>query len=275
MRSFYPILKPFRKTSFSVYLPDGTRCRGAYYPGDTGVVGIHVHGFRSSVAHAKARFFTDHAVRRGYSWANFDLPCHGHSEGRFRAFRVSNALAALVEVIQQFRGAPVLLLGSSMGAWLSMLAARKLARSAGVRIAGAVLIAPAFDFFRQYFQDQPAEAMCAWRRDGVRRFTDHYDGTQYELDYAVVEDGLAHGILDIIERPGPPVAWNFPIRIFHGDHDEIVPINLSQRFRAASAGGDVTLHTIAGGDHALGGHLPLIAAGVDDLFDKVRLAEAV
>ena len=271
-RPFYTILKSFRKTSFSVYLPDGSRCRGAYYPGSTSVVGIHVHGFRSSVAHTKARFFVDHALGRRHSWANFDLPCHGRSEGAFRTFRVSAALAALTEVIHQFRGAPVLLLGSSLGAWLSMLAARKLAKSPGISIAGAVLIAPAFDFFRQYCADESDQAMQRWRREGVRRFTDHYDHRLYELEYALVEDALDHSIL---ERPG---AWDFPIRIFHGDQDEIVPISLSHRFREASVGADIKVHAIAGGDHALNGHLPLIAATIDEMFERVekpQMAEAV
>lgn len=221
------------------------------------------------MAHTKARFFLDHAVQRGYNWANFDLPCHGRSEGEFRAFRVSAALTALIEVIHQFRGAPVVLLGSSMGAWLSMLAARKLANAAGVAIAGAVLVAPAFDFFREYFHNEPAEAMRQWRRDGVRRFTDHYDNQPYELEYALVEDGLEHGIL---ERPG---AFDFPIRIFHGDRDDIVPIGLSHRFRERSAGSDVTVHTVAGSDHTLNPHLPLIAAAIDGMFEKTRIADAV
>lgn len=262
-------MKSFRKTSFSVYLPDGTRCRGAYYPGDARLVGIHVHGFRSSSDGAKARFFLDHALQHGYGWANFDLPCHGRSEGGFREFRVSNALAALVEVIQQFRGVPVMLLGSSLGAWLSMLAARKLAKSAGVSIAGAVLIAPAFDFFDQYFQNEPAEAMRQWRRDGVRRFTDHYDGRPYELEYALVEDALRHNLL------GRPGAYNFPIRIFHGSRDEIVPLSVSHRFKAMSAGSDIMLHVVEDGDHALNRQLPLIAAEVDRLFAKSRLPEVV
>lgn len=261
-------MKSFRNTSFSVYLSDGTRCRGAYYPGDTRLVGIHVHGFRSSVNHTKVRFFLDHALQRGYSWCNFDLPCHGRSEGRFRAFRVSTALEALLEVIHRFRGASLMLLGSSMGGWLSMLAARKLAASQSAHIAGAVLIAPAFDFFAQSFQNE-AEVMREWRRDGVRRFTDYYDNRPYEMEYAVVEDSLRHSVLT------RPSVYDFPVRIFHGDRDEIVPIGLSQRFKALSAGSDITVHTVEGGDHTLNRQLPLFAAEIDRMFEKVRASEAV
>ena len=254
-----------------MYLSDGTRCRGAYYPGPGAggdrLVGLHVHGFRSSVENTKARFFLDHALQRGYSWSHFDLPCHGRSEGRFSEFRVSTALEALSAVMRRFRGASLVLLGSSMGAWLAMLAARQLAASRDVRVKGAVLIAPAFDFFHHYFQNEPAEAMRQWQRDGIRRLTDHYDNRAYELDYAVLEDGMRHSLL---ERPA---AYDFPIRIFHGDRDDVVPIDLSHRFKALSAGSDITLRVVKGGDHTLNPQLARIAAEVDDLFQCVRASE--
>ncbi|MGI9310253.1 MAG: alpha/beta fold hydrolase [bacterium] len=269
-------MRSFRKTSFSVYLPDETRCRGAYYPGDNAAVGIHVHGFRSSAEHGKSRFFLDHALRRGHSWANFDLPCHGRSEGAFKAFRLSAALAALIGVIRQFRGAPVLLLGSSLGAWLAMLAARKLASASDIRIVAAVLIAPAFDFFDHYFSAEP-QRMREWQRDGVLRFTDDYDGAPYELEYGVVADAARHNLLT---RPVGSGRYNFPIRIFHGDRDQIAPIALSHRFKAISPGADIVVRVIAGGDHSLDAHLPLIAAEVDRQFAALqgagaRLPEAV
>lgn len=265
-------MKSHRDTSFSVYLSDGTRCRGAYFPGKTRLVGVYVHGFRSSISHAKARFFRDHALTRGYSWCHFDLPCHGRSEGRFRAFRVSTALEAVLEVMQRLRGAKLLLLGSSMGAWLSMLAAQKVAGGRSSRIAGAVLVAPAFDFLPQYFHDllpgpgAAADALRAWKSAGARRFTDPYDAQKYEMEYAVLDDARRHSVL---ERPA---AYNFPIRMFHGDRDEIVPISVCHKFQAAAPDSDITLHTVAGGDHALTAHLPLFTAEVDRRFRAFETA---
>ncbi|MGR3913522.1 MAG: alpha/beta hydrolase [Gammaproteobacteria bacterium] len=265
-------MKSFRQTSFSVYPPDGTRCRGTYCAGESRLVGIHVHGFRSSSAHRKARFFLDHALMRGYGWVNFDLPCHGRSEGRFRDFRVSNALDALLEVIGQFRGVPVVLLGSSMGAWLAMLAAqvmlkkaaRSRAKSRAATLAGALLISPAFDFFMHYFQSQPGEVMRQWRRDGVRTFTDHYDGSPYQLDFAALEDGVRHSVM---ERA---LSCDFPVRIFHGARDEVVPLALSRQFQALSPDADINVRVIKNGDHTLNAHLDLIAAEVDTLFERAR-----
>jgi len=265
-----PALKSHRDTSFSVYLSDGTRCRGAFFPGDTRLVGVYVHGFRSSVSHAKARFFRDHALARGYSWSHFDLPCHGRSEGRFRAFRVSTALEALLEVLHRMRGANLLLVGSSMGAWLTVLAAQRLASKSG--IAAAVLVAPAFDFLPQYFQNMlrgpPAEALREWKRAGARRFTDPYDNNRpYEMDYAALEDARRHSVL---ERRA---NYRFPIRMFHGDQDEIVPISVCHQFQAAAPDSDITLHTVAGGDHTLGDSLPLFTAEIDRQFAAFEAAQ--
>jgi len=240
------------------------------------MVGIHVHGFRSSSAHRKAQFFQEHALQRGYGWVTFDLPCHGRSEGRFRDFRVSNALDALLEVIGQFRGIPVMLLGSSMGAWLAMLAAqvmlkkaaRSRAKSRAATIAGAVLIAPAFDFFLHYFQNQPVDVVRQWRRDGARAFADRYDGSAYQLAFAALEDGVRHSVL---ERAAP---YDFPIRIFHGAQDEVVPLALSRQFQELSPDADINVHVIKDGDHTLNAQLDLIAAEVDSMFERVRSIEA-
>ena len=224
-----------------------------------------MHGFRSSVDNSKARFFLNHAHIRGYSLTNFDLPCHGRSEGKLRDFRVSTALAALIEVIHQFRDTPIVLLGSSMGAWLSMLAARKLANSADVNIAGAVLIAPAFDFVEQYFNNEPVEVLRQWRRDGFRKFIGRYDNQPYELGYALVEDGLRHNMLN---KTG---EYDFPIRIFHGCEDDVVPIDLSRQFRSMSVNSDIVVRGIKDGDHTLNQQLPLIAAELDNIFGQVRV----
>ncbi len=256
-------MSSFDKASFSVHPPGGIYCRGMYYPGTTNVIGIHVHGFRSSIDHSKAYFFRDHALKQGYTWVNFDLPCHGTSEGEFRRFQITDALAAVIDVIHKFRKNPIVLFGVSLGGWLSMLAARQLANSADIKIAGAVLVAPAFDFFAEFYEkSETEEALREWRLKGVRQFFDEDDNQPYELDYAVVEDGLKHNCLK------DPICYDFPIQILHGDEDEIVPISLSHRFKALSGNSDVTLHVIKGGDHSLQTHAAQIASEIDRTFQK-------
>lgn len=255
-------MKSFRKTNFSVYLLDGARCRGAYYPGESEVLGLYIHGFRSSVAHRKSRFFLDHALQKGHSWANFDLPCHGRSEGLFQEFRLSDALEAVLAVLEELRDVPVLMVGSSMGAWLAMLAAQKLARSTRAKnvITGALLIAPAFDFFKHYFQNRPPEELVDWQRKRVRRFVDPYDNRPYDLDYRVLRDAQKFTLLE------SPAQWEFPVRIYHGTQDEVAPVAHSRKFRELAKKSDVRLYEVDGGDHSLDAYLPRVAAAVDRMF---------
>ena len=274
----YTMSQPARrqlKTPLNIILPDGAKCHGVYYPGDTELVGIFVHGFRSSVVHTKARFFREHALTNGYSWAHFDLPCHGQSPGAFRSFRVSAALLALREVMRQLAGAPLLLLGSSLGGWLSIAAAREYLDEAR-NIAAAVLLAPAFDFIQHYFIDNPditsQRQLRQWKLDGVRGFADHYDDLPYELEYGVVTDGVRHNLL---ENPG---QFNFPVTIFHGDADDIVPLALSRKFTARAhvdgRVGGADLRVIAAGDHTLESHWPRITAELDAIFRRPPAARA-
>lgn len=221
-----------------------------------------MHGYRSSVNNDKAQFFLNHALQHKYSWSNFDLPCHGSSEGKFPEFRISSALTALTEVIRQFRDVPILLFGVSMGAWLSILAARKLANAPHTNIVAAVLVAPAFDFVHHYFNQESLETLQQWQRDGVRQFNDLYDNEPYELEYGAVDDGLQYGILQ------QSATYDFPIRIFHGDRDEIAPLGLSQQFKADAVDSDIALNIMKGGDHSLDLHRPAISAEVDRMFKK-------
>ena len=69
---------------------------------------------------------------------------HGESGGRFEDGTISRWLEDSLAVIETLTHGPQILVGSSMGGWLALLAARALAGKRA--IAGLVLIAPAVDF---------------------------------------------------------------------------------------------------------------------------------
>lgn len=249
-----------------ITLPDGLRIHCEYYPAASELVCVNVHGFRSSVAHHKARFFRQHASENNYSWVHFDLPCHGMSQGAFREFRMSKAMAALYEVVSFFAGKPLLLLGSSLGGWLTAAAVREFGGEANIK--AAVLLAPAFDFINHYFIDNPdistQQELQRWKEAGVRDFYDHYDEQNYQLEYDVIADGLQYNLLNA------PGEFNFPITIFHGDQDEIIPLRLSERFvaKAKVEGrvGGADLRVIKNADHSLEPHWGLIAERIDEIY---------
>lgn len=241
-----------REETFSLHAGGG-RVDGLFRDTGRDTVGVFVHGFRSSMDSTKARFFAGHAAAGGYDWLRFDLHCHGENAGSMRGFRVSRAVTELEAVLEMLGKRQLVLVGSSVGGWLSVLAARRFTE----RVKGMVLVAPAFDFIDHYFAgDTPAE-LAKWREEGVREFTGLLDGERFELEYGLLADARRFRVLDG-EHDYP-----FPIHILHGEADETVPLERSRRFAGLSRHGSVELEVIENGDHSLNGHLPRLAAAIE------------
>lgn len=221
-----------------------------------------------------------HAKRRGCAWLRFDLSGHGASAGRFSDFRISRALAdveaALGTVPRTYPSghtgadsdAPIVLVGSSLGAWLAVLAARRQPE----RIAGLVLLAPGFNFLQRQFAAMAPATQAQWRSTGTFRFASHYDESNYELAYAAVTDAALHDVLS------EPLELRCPVHIVHGDADEIVPIAVSERFLAKLSqppdSPPVIFTRVPGGDHRLTGADAQITRAVDAVWPRATVAAA-
>ncbi len=263
------------KRSFSIPLSNGQICYGHYHnvkpdseKPDIEPIGIFVHGFRSGCSGTKAAYFRQKANMTGRQWIDFDLLCHGRSDGVFRSFRIGYCLEALLKVIASVGNKPVVLVGSSMGGWLSLLASRYIAAQKEqlesemnmAEIRGAVLIAPAFDFVEYYFTQKLNVDMVDWKRAGVMGFDDAYSNEPFLLDFGVLKDSGEHALMK------ETLNFDFPIGIFHGENDEVVPFSTSEHFVKMAHGSQVDLQMISGGDHALNEHLEYFWASIDEHF---------
>src|SRR5262245_5857222 len=103
---------------------------------------VWLGGFKSDMAGTKAQALAEWARASGQGFVRFDYSGHGQSGGRFEDLAVSDWLADALAVIDGLTQGPLVPVGSSMGGWIALLAAR--ARPA--RVKGLLLIAPAADF---------------------------------------------------------------------------------------------------------------------------------
>ena len=103
---------------------------------------IFIHGLNSDMQGEKALSIQRYAKRKGFSFLRFDCRGHGKSYGKFHDFTMSDWKKDLLDMLDHVASGPQILLGSSMGGWLMMLAAR--ARKS--RIRGLIGLAPAADF---------------------------------------------------------------------------------------------------------------------------------
>src|SRR5215510_7085259 len=120
-------------------------------------------GFRSDMTGTKALALEDWARRIGRAYLRFDYLGHGQSSGRFEDGTIGRWLDDSLAAIDALTTGRLVLVGSSMGGWLSLLVAR--ARTE--RLAGLVLIAAAPDFTeRMLLKGLSAQERATLEREG-------------------------------------------------------------------------------------------------------------
>ena len=230
--------KPARRLAVAVRPARG---EGAARPGV-----VWLGGFRSDMESGKALALDGWAARTGRGFARFDYSGHGRSEGRFDDGTIGQWLDDAVAVILARTAGPQILVGSSMGAWIALLAIRLLASAGeGDRVAGSVLIAPAVDFTeRLMWARMPEAARQQLLRDGLwLRPSAH--GDPYPITRALIEDGREHLLLDgVIEPLGP-------VHILQGMRDEDVPWQHAMTLVEHLGSEAVSLTLVRDGEHRL------------------------
>jgi pimeloyl-ACP methyl ester carboxylesterase len=215
-------------------------------------------GYRSDMTGTKATALDAHCRAQGRAFVRFDYFAHGRSSGRFEDGTIGRWAEDAVTVIDQVAEGPQVLVGSSMGGWIMLLAA--LARPD--RVKGLVGIAAAPDFTTRLIpQRWPAERLAELQAKGVLYLPSEYDPEPYPYTWKLIEDGNRHLVLD------RPLAFAGPVRLLHGMADPDVPWRHSLVLAEALAGGDVVLTLVKDGDHRLSRQADIgrLLAAVDEV----------
>jgi len=198
-------------------------------------------GLNSDMDGTKAAHFHNWAKDAGRSYVRFDYYGHGASSGLFGDGTVSRWGADVVAVIDALTSGSVILIGSSMGGWASMLAARKRPD----RIKGLLLINPAPDFTEKLmWANWPDDVKSNILTKGVHFEPSEYD-EPYEYRRTLIEDGRIHQLLDA------PFEFEGPVRIFQGGQDAVVPPDYSRQIIDVVTSDDITCTLVKTGDHSL------------------------
>jgi pimeloyl-ACP methyl ester carboxylesterase len=204
-------------------------------------------GFRSDMRATKAEALDAWAERNGRSYLRFDYSGHGESGGRFEDGTISRWLEETLAVLEAHGGTRPVLVGSSMGAWIALLAALHLSRSDPERAPGGlVLVAPATDFTERLMWDSfPAEVRATLARDGVYRRPSLYSDEPYPITARLIEDGRRHLIL------GDPISVGCPVHVLQGMRDPDVPWEHALELVERLPGDSVQITLVKDGDHRL------------------------
>lgn len=220
---------------------DGARIAYRYIRGRVPCM-VFLGGFSSDMTGTKATHLADYCCARGHACLRFDYQGHGASSGRFIDGTIGAWRDDALGVVEHLTEGPLVLVGSSMGAWIMALIAGPLAR----RLAGLVGIASAPDFTEDLiWQRLSPEFRSALERDGVISLPSEYAQTGTPVTLRLIEDGRRHRVLD------RAIALECPVRLLHGLDDRDVPWEQSLRLLRAVDAHDVTLELVKGGDHRL------------------------
>ena len=221
--------------------PQGRHLAYRQTPGTSGVNFIWLSGFNSDMEGTKVVSLEAWARSNGHGFTAFDYSGHGQSSGWFQDGSISEWREDSVAVLDGLTEGPQILVGSSMGGWMALLAGRERPE----RVAGLVLIAPAPDFTTELmWPNLPPEAKREITDTGFHMQPSDY-GDPVPITKALIESGSQNLIF------GQPYPFSGPVRILQGLQDLDVPAAHAERLVSHIQANDLVFTLIKDGDHRL------------------------
>ena len=199
---------------------------------------VFLPGYASDMGGTKALALEAWAKANGRAFLRFDYGGCGASEGAFEEQSLADWREDALAMIDQAIEGPVVLVGSSMGGWIMLLAA--LARPD--RVVAIVGIAAAPDFTDWGFSQD--EKFYILQHNKLER-PNPYGPQPTPYTRRFWQSGEANRVMHA------PIALDCPVRLIHGQRDRDVPWAQSLRLADLLRSDDVQLVLLKDGDHRL------------------------
>jgi pimeloyl-ACP methyl ester carboxylesterase len=199
---------------------------------------LFLPGYASDMEGAKAEAIDAFCGAAGVGCLRLDYSGTGSSGGDFAEGTLSRWLQETLAAVDLLTEGPLILVGSSMGGWLALLAA--LQRKD--RIKGLLGIAAAPDFTDWGYTPEEKDVL---RRDGKLERPNPYGPEPSVTWLGFWESGAGHRVLN------NPIDLIIPIRLVHGELDQEVHAGVPLKLMADLRSADVQLRLIKNGGHRL------------------------
>lgn len=219
----------------------GIKLAYEFLEGDGPVI-VFCPGYASDMAGSKALALESWCREQGKPMLRFDYAGHGASDGVFTENGIGDWAADAAFILNHVAAMrDVILVGSSMGGWISLLMGPRLE----ARLKAMVLIAPAPDFTEALRQRElTPDQRATFEATGIIYQPSEY-GPPLPFSRALIERSAMHLVMNA------PIQISCPVRILHGMKDEAVPWQLSLNLVENLTSQDVRLIYVKNGDHRL------------------------
>jgi pimeloyl-ACP methyl ester carboxylesterase len=198
-------------------------------------------GFRSDMEGTKAQFLEEKSKELGLAYIRFDYSGHGVSQGDFKDGYISEWADDALAVLDELTEGPVMLIGSSMGGWISLLLALK----RPMRIHSIIGLAAAPDFTKIMESKMSEAQRQEMEKNGYFELGNDYSDDPYIITKKLIDDGceqcLLNGEIDITA----------PVRLIQGKKDADVDWRTAEKIKAILKGDDVGVILLDEADHRL------------------------
>ena len=200
---------------------------------------IFIHGLNSDMNGAKAITVEKYAKKNNLNFIRFDCRGHGKSEGKFEDFTISDWRKDLLDIIDNIAKGPQILIGSSMGGWLMMLAAK----SRPKRIKGMIGLAAAPDFGKDLYNSLNKKNKREITSKGITKYSSY--GFSYYLTKKFFIEAEKNRVLQ------KPFRFIKPLILIHGLKDKVVNEDVPRKILKKVTGKNVNIIYLKESDHRL------------------------
>jgi pimeloyl-ACP methyl ester carboxylesterase len=205
---------------------------------------VFVHGFGNNRLETGSSFVQMSRLleRNGVASVRFDLSGHGESDGDFFGVTITGEITETRAVVRTVRTLAfadpdrIGLVGMSMGGVVAAIVAAEEPGIRAVCLWSPAAVAP-FEVGSGYLKGRDIGTEV--KEKG------YFDANGHRMSQALVDD------ITNLDVYGRSRAYTGPVRIIHGDGDDIAPIAYARRY-LDQYGGNAELETVPGADHGWG-----------------------
>ena len=202
---------------------------------------LFLGGFLSDMSGTKALFLESKCKEIGQPFIRFDYSGHGISEGKFIDGCIESWTQDALDIIDNLIVGKVMLVGSSMGGWISLL----LALNIPDKVHSIIGLAAAPDFTKTMEERMNDSQRSMLKKQGYFELENDYSDDNYIITKKLIEDGRNQFVLD------KDINISVPVRLIQGKKDVDVNWHTAEKIKNKITGDNVKLILLDQADHRL------------------------
>ena len=222
---------------------------------------VFLHGFMSDLEGSKPEALRKYCTKKKLGFIALEYSGHGKSSGKFIDGNITKWTRDAKYVIEKkIRKKKFILVGSSMGAWISI----NLFKYFKKQIKGFLGIGSAPEFLDRLMWNKFTKKM---KKETINNglYNLKHGNYLYPLSYQLIKDGKKNKVFN------KKINSQIPITMLHGEKDEVVPLIFSKKILKMFINSKKKLKVIMKGDHSLSSlkNIKIILSELDNLIKSI------